>query len=286
MCTCLNGKKELNFFILTYPHVKVKVYSASGALKKVYNSTNKLVACFYNIDEIYIMLTNKNIFNFSSEILANLGANFSKCVQGYHLVNNDPIKETPWEDINAIILNKSGCCVNSKSNGSHSPGADLHCSFGSLSNKSAKYEPGNTMFKISSYRLTTVCSDKSPGDIGAIIAEINKRKNFNFYSIIVRDRYMYEWYLIPSDFYVFDPSSYTWTCKIGKFGKNKGNVTGWETNTQHGSSMSISFSMSSQLWIDVHVTDEIKKFMVGKCPIPINGRKYDYIELYDKAIVN
>jgi len=30
--------------------------------------------------------------------------NFAKCVKGYHLINDDPIKESPWEDINAIIL--------------------------------------------------------------------------------------------------------------------------------------------------------------------------------------
>jgi hypothetical protein len=108
-------------------------------------------------------------------------------VKGYHLINDDPIKETPWEDINAIILNASNCNVISQSKGSHKPSGDLSCSLGDFSNKSTQYEAENSAFKISSYRLTKVCSDKTPGKIEDIIAEINSRKNFAFYSIIVRE---------------------------------------------------------------------------------------------------
>ena len=61
--------------------------------------------------------------------------NFTKCVRGYHLINNDPIKETPWEDINAIIMTASGLKVVSQSNGSHKSGGDISCSMGSFSNK-------------------------------------------------------------------------------------------------------------------------------------------------------
>jgi len=115
-----------------------------------------------------------------------LSENFIKCVKGYHLINDDPIKETPWEDINAQVLITSGYTIDAQSNGSHKSGADLVCSLGELSNKSTQYD-SITSFKISSYRLTTVCSDKTPGNIERIIDEINSRKNFKYYSIIVRD---------------------------------------------------------------------------------------------------
>jgi len=46
-----------------------------------------------------------------------LSSNFEKCVKGYHIVNDNPIKKTPWEDINAIILNASGFVVKYQING-------------------------------------------------------------------------------------------------------------------------------------------------------------------------
>ena len=220
----------------------------------------------------------------SNETRCFLQDNFAKCVQGYHLINDDPIKETPWEDINATILKKSGCVVNSQSNGSHKSGADIACSLGGFSNKSTQYEKGNNSFKISSYRLTTVCSDKNPGNINSIIAEIKKRKNFDFYSILVRHEtdkeILYDWYLIPSDYPALNPAAYTWHPKLGKTGNKKDSVTGWETDVLNGSNMSITFSMSSQLWIHINVTDDLKKFIVGSHRIT-RGRKYDYIQLFD-----
>ena len=223
----------------------------------------------------------------TEEMRALLNTNFTKCVKGYHLVNDDPIKETPWEDINTVVLNASGCPVHSKSNGSHQSGGDISCSLGDLSNKSTQYEKGNQAFKISSYRLTTVCSDKEPGSIDAIIGEINRRKNFNYYSIIVRqeigNEILYDWYLIPSDFPAFDPASYQWTPKLGKVGKNKGAVIGWETNTVQGSSMSITFSMSSQLWLDIAITEEMKQFIIGTTTVQ-KGKKYNYIQLYENSM--
>jgi|APCry1669190156_1035279.scaffolds.fasta_scaffold01517_9 hypothetical protein len=228
-----------------------------------------------------------NSSNISEEIRKKLSENYIKCVKGYHLINDDPIKETPWEDINAQVLSTSGCNIEAQSNGSHKPGADLLCSLGALSNKSTQYESNNKSFKLSSYRLTTVCSDKTPGNIESIIAEINSRKNFKYYSIIVRDEkekeFQYDWYLIPSDYPQFNPSSYKWIPKIGKQGKNKGSTTGWETNIINGSSMSITFSMSSQLWIDIVITEEIKKFVISSCKVN-KGRKLNYIKLYEREM--
>jgi len=216
-------------------------------------------------------------------------SNFSKCVKGYHLINNDPIKEAPWEEINAIVLDASGYDIISQSNGSHKSGKDLSCILGGLSNKSTKYKNGNNAFSISSYRLTSVCSDKTHGNIEDIITEINNRKNFDFYSIIAREekqkQILYDWYLIPSDYPVFNPSSYKWHLKKGKKRGDKSVETGWETEKQNGSSMSISFSMSSQLWIDLNITEEMKKFIVGSCIVNI-GRKYNYIQLYEKDCID
>jgi hypothetical protein len=67
---------------------------------------------------------------------------------------------------------------------------------------------------------------------------------------------------------------------LGKKGKNTGAKTGWETDSLNGSSMSITFSMSSQLWIDLHITEEMKQFIIGSCRVNI-GRKYNYIQLYE-----
>jgi hypothetical protein len=208
---------------------------------------------------------------------------FQQHLTGYHYINEEPLKEAAWEDINAQILKAAGCTVTSQSGGSHKPGADLCSSIGALSNKSTQYDAGKRSFKISSYRLTTVCSDKSPGSVDAIQEELDRRKNFDAYSILVRseeaEHLEYDWYLIPADCPALNHRSYTWVPKLGKIGKNKGAVTGWETNTVEGSSMSITFSMSSQLWMEVQVTDELKSFIVGSCRVK-KGRKISYLDLY------
>lgn len=207
---------------------------------------------------------------------------FTKCIKGYHLINDTPIKESTWEDINIEILNATGNVVKSSSNGSHAPGADIVCSLGKFSNKTARYESGNSSFKVSSYRLTRVCSDKRPGTCEEILAEIDTRKNFTHYSTLVRDErekeIQYDWYLIPSDIPQMTPSAYEWTIKMNK---KKDTPTGWKTNTVEGSSMSIQFSMSSQLWMYIHITKDIEKHKVATCTIP-KGKKYTYIQLYEK----
>jgi hypothetical protein len=141
-----------------------------------------------------------------------------------------------------------------------------------------------TSFQLSSYRLTAVCSDKEPGKVEDFIAEINKRKNFKFYSIIVRaevgDSFKYDWYLLPSDLPALNPESYTWEPKIGKVGKKKDQQVGWKTNVRDGSSMDITFSMSSQLWMSIKITEDMKEHIKGSVTVK-RGRKYNYIQLYD-----
>jgi hypothetical protein len=189
---------------------------------------------------------------------------FKRCIRGYHLINLDPIKEAVWESINSQVLTHSGGTVYEKSSGSHSPGSDISSSVGNFSNKSVKYDsPKHDHFNISSYRLTAVCSADNPGNISEIIAEIDKRKNFQYYSIIARDespdKIYYDWFILPADHPALNPASYTWAPMLGKRGKKKDIQVGWNTNVVNGSSMSITFSMSSQLWISVTITDEMKE---------------------------
>ena len=216
---------------------------------------------------------------------------FNKCVIGYHLINSSPINETIWEDLNSLIFTSVGINVFSKSDGSHLSGMDIDSSIGRISNKSAKYAPNKRSIDISSYRLTTVCSEKNCGVPSDIIQEINSRKNFEYYSFIIRDESAsatdniigYDWLLIPSNYLVLDPASYSWQPSIGKRGKNKDSQVGWTTNEINGCKMSITFSMSSQLWIHITMTEDIKKFIVASTTVS-NKPKYNYIQLPDMLI--
>jgi len=129
--------------------------------------------------------------------------NFKKCIQGYHLINKSPVNETIWEDLNYLIFTSIGIDVYLQSEGSHLPGMDINTSLGGISNKSCKFlTKKQNKIDISSYRLTTVCSDKNCGNPKDIIEEIDKRKNFDYYSIILRDeidkeKITYYWLLIP-----------------------------------------------------------------------------------------
>ena len=208
-----------------------------------------------------------------------LSTNFSRCVKGYHTLNKDPIKEAVWEQINSLVFAHSGIEVLSQACGSHTSGCDIETTNGKFSNKSAKYERNG--FSISSYRMTAVTSPESPGTPEEICAEINKRKNFDYYSVILREElpnggFRYDWYMIPSDYTSFNPTSSDWVPTLGKRGKNKGNQIGWETKDK---SMSITFVMSSQLWIFLKVTDELKQFIVATATYDGAKPKLDYITL-------
>jgi hypothetical protein len=234
------------------------------------------------------ILNNQQIM-MSLQIRTKLKSTFNDCVSGFHVVNTDPIKEAPWESLNALIFNESGIAVDQEANGNHRPGADLFCSLGGISNKSAKYDikrgtGNNDSFKISSYRLTSVCSENNVGTSETVLDEINKRKNFEYYSVIVRsendEHFAYDWYMIPSDHSSVNPNLYEWSHKIGKSGKGKGSVTGWETNVVDGSSMHIQFSMSSQLWMTVNITEDMKQeFIVGSMQVS-RVAKYNYLDIH------
>jgi len=218
------------------------------------------------------------------ELKVKLSEFFIKATKGYHLLNEDPIKESRWEAINSLVLKTAGCPVSSMSSGSHRPGSDITCSLGGFSNKSAKYNAQQTKTAISSYRLTTSCSDKDPGTMDKIIEEIQSRKNFDYYSVIIYTEsdteILYDWYLIPADHPVMNPSTYQWKPKLGKRGAKKDTIVGWETDEHEGSSMDITFSMSSQLWIHLAITPDLRSHLVASSTVT-KGLKYDYITLCD-----
>jgi hypothetical protein len=91
----------------------------------------------------------------------------------------------------------------------------------------------------------------------------------------------YDWLLIKSDYPLFDPSSYIWEPTIGKKGRNKDVQVGWNTNKIDGCSMKITFSMSSQLWIEIEMTEDIKKYIISSISI-CNNPVYNYIDIVDK----
>ena len=66
----------------------------------------------------------------------------------------------------------------------------------------------------------------------------------------------------------------------GQRGKKMGEQVGWKTNEINGSKMSITFSMSSQLWLSVAVTEELKTFIVGSCVVS-KKTKLNYLQIYD-----
>lgn len=207
---------------------------------------------------------------------------FNKCVSGYHLCNIQPINEKKWEEINYTILSKLDIKISYMSNGNHSSGKDIECSIGNLSNKTTKFT--KDYINISSYRLTSVCNIKDNGNIEDILKEINKRNNFDYYSILARNEsnnnIEYVWYMIPKEYCYLNVNNFVWEPKYGKTGKNKNKQIGWKTNKINGNHMSITYSLSSQLWIGLNIC-EIEEYIVAKVKIS-NKIKYDYIELFNK----
>jgi hypothetical protein len=229
----------------------------------------------------------------TEELKGKLASTFTKAICGYHMVNDAPVKEAVWEDLNVLVLQRSGCVVDEQSRGSHQPGADITCSLGRFSNKSTMVNRDKASFDISSYRLTTVCSAANHGTPEGLITEINRRKNFEYYSILLRDEVPaqapeqaqeieYRWLLVPADYAAFDPAQYEWTLQHGKTTRTRDTTTGWSTNVLDGSSMKVTFSMSSQLWIHVNMTEEMKGFVVGSCRVKM-GRTMDYVSVFEKA---
>lgn len=196
---------------------------------------------------------------------------FNDVLVGYHMINRTPIKETVWEEINCDIVS-SLCCVTDEANGNHKSGKDNRFDNLNISNKSSKTDGVNV--SISSYRLSSVCSDKVQGNEKDIIDEIEKRdKSFDYYSFLIRNEkensiIEYIWYVIPKNYYLFKIDKLT--PKIGKIGKKKGEIVGWQSKY-----CDITFSMSSQLWYKFNIND-IEKFKVCYTEIDNSKPKINY----------
>lgn len=205
--------------------------------------------------------------------------NFNYCVNGFHLINSGIINEKIWEEINKQIFVESGLSMTYISSGSHQSGTDIICNNVSFSNKSAKKTLKNHI-SLSSYRMTTICNNKKFGTEEKIINEINKRKNFDYYSVIVRketkNELEYTWYILPSNLDILNPIKYKWNPYY-----NKKNIqTGWITNKINNCYMKIVFSMSSQLWIFIDTNNnELSKYKITDTKITTKNN-LNYISIF------
>ena len=192
---------------------------------------------------------------------------FETELRGYHYICDQPVKEAVWEEVNKNSVG-GVCDVTGQANGGHKSGVDMYFDKCGISNKTAKISPTGAT-SISSFRLTTVCSDKMPGCPEDIIAEIEKREeSYEYYSVLFRkedtDKVTYHWCVIPKHFFVFNihnPESFQ--PKVGVRGKNKDKQVGW-TSKQTGDKycrFEISFAMSSQLWYHFKFAD-VEKYTI------------------------
>ena len=209
---------------------------------------------------------------------SNVSKVFSNEFNGYHLICEAPVKEALWEEINKNIVS-TFCNVSDEAKGNHKSGKDMQFDKYGISIKSSKIERGK--ISISSYRLTTICSDKNPGNPEDIVNEIKKRdSSYEYYSILAREELEnnsihYYWLLIPKNTKVFEIKLSNIRPKIGKFGKNKDNQVGWETDNS-----SIVFSMSSQLWFNFNF-ESIKKYIIADVIVDNSKKKKTYSEIFN-----
>lgn len=206
---------------------------------------------------------------------------FDKEVGGFHFFHTTAIKEMIWEGI------KSNICrlifnITDEANGNHASGIDIRLDNIGYSIKTAKAsKPSKNneyIVSISSYRLTSVTTDSDNGTSPQILKEIEKRdSSFKYYSLLVRIEegvmIKYMWYIIPKDYYVFKID--TLTPKIGKQGKKKGKIIGWESDN-----CDITFSMSSQLWYKIKLAD-IEKYKVCATEIDNSKPKMTYAQAHE-----
>ncbi len=203
---------------------------------------------------------------------------FNSEIRGYHSINRTPIKESVWEDFNYNIV-KNVCTVTNAANGNHLSGADMCFNEQGISMKSAKIEKDNSI-NISSYRLTKVCSDRTPGNIEDIMNEINKRdQSYNYYSILFRKEnnaiIKYYWCLIDKNSSIFKMNIDNIKAKIGQRGRNKDQQIGWSSNN-----FDINFSMSSQLWYKLKFED-ICDYIIAEIEIDTTDSKMSYSDVFE-----
>lgn len=198
-------------------------------------------------------------------------------LNGYHLVCDATVKEAVWEEINKTIASV-GCNVTNEAKGNHKSGMDMQFEDIGISMKSAKIDKNR--MSISSYRLTTVCSDKNVGVPSDIVEHIRKRdESYKYYSILAREelsdnKIHYYWCMIPKSAPVFNMDANEFRPKMGKQGKNKDSQVGWDTHN-----FSISFSMSSQLWFSFSFND-VKKYVIADTIVDNSTTKMSYSDIF------
>ena len=201
---------------------------------------------------------------------------FSETLYGYHLVNEEPLKEHKWEEVNRSVFMEGGMDqITNSARGKHTVALDFMMEDFLISNKTGKIKNGK--LHISSYRLSAHCGMGKKNLIDEVVKVIKtKDKNINHYSILARynegNHLRYIWYFIPSDCDIFSPDK-PWREIIGKRKNNQGKLCGWASEF-----MDIRFSMSSQLWFTIPI-EKIKKYKVAEVNV-VEERKMTYAELY------
>lgn len=206
---------------------------------------------------------------------------FKSELSGYHAINSPPVKEAVWEQILKNVLSHK-CTISDTAEGDHVSGKDMIANGCGLSAKTTKMKNKKSL-RVSSYRLTTVCSDSNPGVPMDILEEIQKRdSSFEFYALLNRLEYTsiggenmihYKMYLIPRNASFFDVSETDFKPIVGKKGKKKDTQIGWSAKN-----FSISFPMSSQLWISLDI-DDITPYMICECTINNSLSKMSYTDV-------
>ena len=238
-----------------------------------------------DIDVLADLVADMDISNVVSEpslftklAIPNISEQFAREITGYHMINSTAVKEAGWEEINKTVAS-FGCEVTDEANGNHKSGVDMKFDDIGISMKSAKLE-NNGKMSVSSYRLTTVCSDKNVGTPDEIVANIaNRDSSYQHYSILARqelpnNQIHYHWCLIPKSSPVFRTNASEFRPKMGKRGNNTGVQVGWETDN-----MSISFAMSSQLWFAFKF-DDVKQYVVADVVVDNSAKKMSYADIY------
>jgi hypothetical protein len=111
----------------------------------------------------------------------------------------------------------------------------------------------NGVAALSSFRTTTFDT------LAEKIAFIdNGGKNFSHYLVIARremvNHLRYKTYMIDANY--IQASEFDWNETFGKQSRNRGQLTGWETQYRNGLRLKIAKKMSDQLWIYLD-TDEL-----------------------------
>lgn len=271
----------------------IKTIHFSNLIKRITKKMGDVDSLISQLGTLDIKSTD-TYAKFISENKEKLSMNLQKAIKGYHVVSKEPIKEARWEEINEQVFKKSNCNIIETASGSHMSGCDIRTEqVGNLSNKTSKIK--DDVFNISSYRLSSVCHFQRPGEIKDILEEITKKsKSYENYSILLREDIdktttCYKWLIIPKTLDVLNSNKYEWSPMIGKRGPNKGLQVGWCTNVNNGCSMKITFSMSSQLWINISLTPTMKeKYIIGEVIYNKKDKEkqIDYIDLFDLCVTD